>query len=84
VFRASSVWGVFLVRMRTPFGSNRIVEVVRMRTPFGSNRIVEGRYPGSFRRMALFSRVDGMTPPPPSLWKAVFRPPFRDRGWGFA
>ncbi len=31
------------------------------------NRIGEGRFPGSFRWMALFSGVDGMTPPSPLL-----------------
>ena len=39
------------------------VFLVCMCTPFGRDLIGEGCYPGSFRRMAWFSRVDGVTPP---------------------
>lgn len=46
MIRASFVWGAFLVCVCTPFGLNGIGE---------------GRCPGSFRPMAWFSRVDGLT-----------------------
>ncbi len=39
--------------------------MVCMCTPFGSNRIGKGRFPDSFRRIARFSRVDGVIPLPP-------------------
>jgi len=48
---------------------------------FTWNRIGMERFSGSFRRMALYSRVDVW---PPSFFWGCFRLPFRGRGRGFA
>ena len=48
--------------------------LVRIDTPFGSNRIVKGRFPGSSRCTGLHSYTICMTPPsPPLSFRSFFR-----------